>query len=389
MSAVEHAGHDAVAGIADAVAAAGQWADTVDREARFPHEAFEQLRRHSALSAYVPPSHGGAGVSLGAVADACFRLSRACGSAGMVFAMHQIQVASIAHHAAGSAFFDGYLEQIAGEQLLLASATSEEGTGGDLRQSVAGLVEGDAGLTLEKRCPTVSYAREADDILVTALRDPTAEHGDQVLVLARGAETRLEPLGGWDVLGMRGTCSPGFVLRTRCAAEQVLPAPFAEIASQTMVPVTHVLWSHVWLGIATASVDRARAFVRAQARATPGVVPPAARRLSELVRLLQRLASEVSDGLAAHRHRHGTDAPDEHVATVGSLVRSNLLKINASELAGSICSEALAVCGIAGYRNDSPYAVGRHLRDALSAPLMISNDRIHATNASLLLVHKG
>jgi acyl-CoA dehydrogenase len=31
--------------------------------------------------------------------------------------------------------------------------------------------------------------------------------------------------------------------------------------------------------------------------------------------------------------------------------------------------------------------MGRHLRDAQSAALMIGNDRIYATNASLLLVH--
>ena len=50
--------------------------------------------------------------------------------------------------------------------------------------------------------------------------------------------------------------------------------------------------------------------------------------------------------------------------------------------------EALGICGIAGYKNDTPFSVGRHLRDALSAALMIGNDRIHATNAALLLVHK-
>jgi acyl-CoA dehydrogenase len=389
MRIVQPRATDAVSGIADAAAAAGQWADAVDREARFPREALELLRRHEALSAYVPRAHGGAGVSLGALADACFLLARQCASAGMVFAMHQIQVVSLVHHASGAPYLETYLEDIVREQLLLASATSEEGTGGDLRQSIAGLTDQDGVLTLEKRCPTVSYGLEADDILVTALRAPNADRGDQVLVVARKAETTLESTGTWDVLGMRGTCSPGFVLRTQCVPEQVVPVPFADIAAQTMVPVTHILWAHVWLGIATAAVDRARAFVRAQARATPGVVPTAARRLSELARLLQRLTSEANDGLGDHGRRCGADEPDGRVETVGSLVRSNLLKINASELAATICSEALGVCGLAGYRNDSPYAIGRHLRDALSAPLMISNDRIHTTTASLLLVHKG
>jgi len=41
-----------------------------------------------------------------------------------------------------------------------------------------------------------------------------------------------------------------------------------------------------------------------------------------------------------------------------------------------------------GYKNDSPFSVGRHYRDALSASLMISNERMIAKNASMLLVLK-
>jgi acyl-CoA dehydrogenase len=41
-----------------------------------------------------------------------------------------------------------------------------------------------------------------------------------------------------------------------------------------------------------------------------------------------------------------------------------------------------------GFKNDTPYSVGRHLRDSMSAALMIANERIHQTNATLLLVAK-
>ena len=44
------------------------------------------------------------------------------------------------------------------------------------------------------------------------------------------------------------------------------------------------------------------------------------------------------------------------------------------------------VSGIVGYRNDTPNSIGRHLRDTMSARLMVANERIHATDASLLLV---
>ena len=64
--------------------------------------------------------------------------------------------------------------------------------------------------------------------------------------------------------------------------------------------------------------------------------------------------------------------PDDDVFTLGFALRINNLKISASERAPRICTAALGICGIAGYKNDTPFSVGRHLRDALSAALMIA-----------------
>jgi acyl-CoA dehydrogenase len=60
----------------------------------------------------------------------------------------------------------------------------------------------------------------------------------------------------------------------------------------------------------------------------------------------------------------------------------NLLKVNASELAVAAVMSAMQTCGLSGYRNDSEFSVGRHLRDILSSPVMISNDRILANIAA-------
>jgi acyl-CoA dehydrogenase len=70
------------------------------------------------------------------------------------------------------------------------------------------------------------------------------------------------------------------------------------------------------------------------------------------------------------------------------VLRFNSLKIAASEHAADICRGALDVCGIMGFKNDTPFSVGRHVRDTMSAPLMIANERIHQTNARLLLIAK-
>jgi acyl-CoA dehydrogenase len=39
---------------------------------------------------------------------------------------------------------------------------------------------------------------------------------------------------------------------------------------------------------------------------------------------------------------------------------------------------AMRSAGLSGYRNDSDVSIGRHLRDVLSSPIMINNDRILA-----------
>src|SRR5258705_10160873 len=112
-------------------------ADDVDRTARFPAETVAALREAKALSAFVPTALGGAGVPITELATACFELSRACGASGMVFAMHQIQVATIVRHGLDQPWFEKYLREVATDQRLIASVTSEVGTGGDMGRSIA------------------------------------------------------------------------------------------------------------------------------------------------------------------------------------------------------------------------------------------------------------
>src|SRR6185295_6326660 len=78
----------------------------------------------------------------------------------------------------------------------------------------------------------------------------------------------------------------------------------------------------------------------------------------------------------------------ERLSTLAAALRFNNLKIAASEQAPRICQGAMGVCGIVGFKNDTPFSVGRHLRDTMSACLMVANERIHATNANLLLIAK-
>jgi acyl-CoA dehydrogenase len=356
----------------------------VDARARFPQEAVTALRELQLLSAYVPPSLGGAGLGIAEVARLCELLAHSCASTAMIFAMHQIQVACIVHHAAGTPYFRDYLRRLVDGQLLIASATTEIGVGGDLRSSVCAVETEGNRYRLVKQAPVISYGEHADQILVTARRAPDAAAGDQVQVLVDRASCRLEPLSTWDTLGFRGTCSSGFALAAEGDAEQVLPIPFDEILSRTMHPFAHIVWSSLWLGIAADAVRRARAFVRGEARKNPHLPPASSLRLAELDVVLEGMRNTVYAATAEYQ-RVLEEGDAEATRSFAFATRINNLKLSSSHLVVDIVGKAMLICGISGYRNDSKFSLGRHLRDACGAALMVNNDRILAHNATMLL----
>lgn len=358
-------------------------AAAVDRDARFPAEAIAALKASRALGASVPPHLGGMGLNVAQTAQLCEVLGRYDGSVAMIYAMHAIQVACVVHHAGPSAYFERYLEEVAERQLLIASATSEVGTGGDLRSSICAMNVSAGRFELVKNAPVISYGAEADDILVTCRREAQASAADQVHVLLRRADYQLEPTSQWNTLGFRGTCSAGFVVKARGTIEQVLPAPFAVILSRTMHPVAHILWSSLWLGIAEDSVTRAQAFVLAQARRSADNARISSLRLAEADSALQTMRSNIA--VATHDYDRYLSASNEEAEGFNFAIRMNNLKLASSALVVDITSRALMICGIEGYRNDSKFSLCRHLRDAYGAALMVNNDRIANHNATMLL----
>lgn len=378
--------HAAVRKIATEVAAAH--APDVDRQARFPIEVVQALKAAKVLSAPIPAEFGGPGLGMKQLATLCATLSGACGSSGMVLAMHYIQVACVVRHHGGSALFQSYLREIVETQPLLASITSEVGTFGDTRSSICAVQrEGDR-FILNKQATTGSYCAHADAILVTCRRDSDAAKSDQALVLVRKTDGTLVQTTTWDTMGMRGTCSPGFNLESSGPIGQIMPIPFADIAAESMVPYSHILWSALWWGIAADAVAKAAAFVRGEARKNPGTVPATATRLAEVSVQLQAMKNNWQAVAQEFDEVQAQANGMETLLGMGWALKMNNLKIGSSETAPQIVHKALQIVGIMGYKNDSPYALGRHYRDTLSGSLMISNERIASKSASMLLVFK-
>jgi acyl-CoA dehydrogenase len=360
----------------------------VDAQARFPRESVDAMREARLLSAAVPMELGGAGMNLRELGDLCAAIAQGCGSSGMVLAMHHIQVACIARHGLDSEFFRDYLRSLSREQWLLASITSEVGTSGDTRSSITAVERNAGRFVLNKDATTGSYCAHADAILVTCRRDADAPRSDQVLVLVRREDAKLQQTTTWDTMGMRGTCSPGFKLESSGPVEQILPGAFADSAAQSMVPYSHTLWAALWSGIAADAAGRAGAYVRAEARRKPGEVPATAIALAHVSRDLQALRSQWQ-AVAADFDALGTSAAAmEALQSFPWALKFNNLKVAASEAAPRIVHQSLQITGILGYKNDSPFSLSRQYRDTLSASLMVSNERIASKSAPMLLVLK-
>jgi acyl-CoA dehydrogenase len=374
---------DFVLGAEAAAKVAEQYADAVDRDARFPTEAFEAIREQKLLGMLIPTELGGYGARAADVADVCAILGGACSSTGMIFAMHQVKAACLVRHARGNAWQLDFQRRIAADQSLLASSTTEGANGGDIRSSEAAIQLDGARVALVRDTSVISYGANADAIVTTARRADGAASSDQVLVAFQRSDYSLEATRGWDTMGMRGTCSMGYILRAGGVADQVLPEPYERIHNQTMAPYAHLFWSSAWQGIASGAFRRARSFVRQASRNSGGRMPPGAPHLTRARVTLETLRGAVQAGLATFERNA---AEPGGLTAMNAQLALNFLKVEASELAAATVMSAMRACGLAGYRNDGDFAMGRYLRDILSAPIMINNDRILANAEAAVLM---
>ncbi len=159
--------------------------------------------------------------------------------------------------------------------------------------------------------------------------------------------------------------------------------PYDRIHNQTMTPTAHLLWSSVWAGIASAAVQKGRT-LRAQGHARCGRADPAgAARLGEAKSKLRQLRSILSVSLdrpeRGHEDQRAWGTLDYQTSSGDD--QGRCVRTRRRDRAG-----LLRTCGLAGYRNDGDVSIGRHLRDILSSPIMINNDRITSSMASAMMM---
>ncbi|MEV4443081.1 acyl-CoA dehydrogenase family protein [Streptomyces sp. NPDC049577] len=355
-----------------------------DREAAFPVEALDEMRRTGLLGLLVPTEYGGLGGTVADMVATSIELGRVDMSVAVIFAMHCQQVEAVVRHGS-EPLRRRLLPEIADGRRYLASVTTEAGKGGHLLTSESALSDADGELLLDRFAPIVTGGEHADGFLVTMLA-PGATSPNQVSLVYADREqlTTLERSGDWQPLGMRASHSVALKLRGQVPCAQVVgrQGDFRAIVTSVFGPMAHLGWSACWLGTAAGALSRVLRMLRSPAnrgRTDLG----SELLLTRLSRTRQRL--ETVHALLARTERTVAESADLSLPRVQ--LQLNALKITAAEECYRAVDELVDAVGMRhGYLKDSPTRLEHALRDLRSAALNYSNDRLHLADGKLALL---
>ena len=164
------------------------------------------------------------------------------------------------------------------------------------------------------------------------------------------------------------------MLRAEGVADQVLPEPYERIHSQTMGPMRICSGARPG-GHRGRRVQRARAFVRKRRAQSGGSCRPALPHLTARASTLETLRGAIQAALPTFERTPRARRPHRDGRADS---RSTSSRSKPPNSRSKTVMSAMRACGLSGYRNDSEFAMGRYLRDILSSPIMINNDRILA-----------
>jgi len=361
----------------------------VDRDGVFPSESVQALRSAGLLSA--PCAPGSSMPSAELMTLAIREISGTCGSTGLVLTMHLSILCSLLEVVDASSPVEALLrgDRERGAPLI-AGITSEVGAT-SIRESVAACETTATGtIRVRKRTHTASYVEHADLVVITARRTPSALPTEQVLVVATREDIEVRAEGEWDALGMRGTETIPAEVVCEVPPEQVIDRSFSELLSRSVGPYIQLAWAACWEGIAQDAAAVATEFVRAHASTfSPDLAALRSVRLGDLHRKLGTVAALTSEfERELDRTRTRRLAAPWPFGFADLTRRSTELRLTVSQLAVEVALEALEVIGVAGYLSEdrTPYAVGRQIRDLLSARVMVHPDGLRLSAGELAFV---
>ncbi|MFE3502654.1 acyl-CoA dehydrogenase family protein [Kitasatospora sp. NPDC059146] len=358
-----------------------------DRRAAFPAASLETLREHRLLSLTVPQEYGGSGASTRLWTEVAQELAGACLSTAQIWAMHVSHVDAVVRYGSAELKAD-LLTRIGTEELFIASVTSEQGRGASLFTAHSPLVPDGDRVGIDRIAPVVTGGAHADGYLISMRAGAEASEHEVSLVYADRADLELATTGEWNALGMRATESVGMVIKGSAPARNVIGGSgrFADVARESMIPVSHLAWAACWLGAARGALSELVRFLWKSGRAE-GASDLFHERLARI-----RVDLELASAYLT-RVREEVDlarAEGRSLAHPRTQLQLNALKVATSDLAFRAVDNMVQLGGLRlGYLQDAPIPLERHFRDLRSASLTHANDGLRVGIGALSLLDRS
>ena len=336
------------------------YTEEVDRDGRFPNEAYNELRKQGYMGLIVPKEYGGMGGGAKEHAEVVHALSNYCATTGLCYMMHNVATKCIIKFGSEELKKE-FLPKIAKGEVAIALAYSESGSGTHFGS------------------PDMTETKSGDKIILNGRKSfvTSALFADYYLTLTNSCENKgtlnnwlvhnnskgiTHEENKWDGLGMRGNASMPVVydnveLDTSYRVGKEGDGE-AQAGDTALYFVTGL--GAVYSGLAKAAYNcildytKNRKYTSGQSLADIEMVQV------NLAEIYTKMQSAIALTFAA------ADSTDNNDSD--ALLKIFACRINSIEIAVEVCQKAMKLGGGNAYAKRLP--LERYMRDALAAPVM-------------------
>ncbi len=327
----------------------------IDASGEFPSDSIKKMAKLGLLSMVVPEKYGGAEFDFVSLAVAIEEISRACGSTGVITAVHNSLACWPIVNWGTDALKEKYLPRMATGELLGAFGLTEPNCGSDpAGMETKAVPDGDHYL-LNGTKRFITNGGAADVFVVFALTDPAAKHRGITCFVVEKDFPGFSVGKHEDLLGLRATSNCELIFEDcKVPKENVLGeiGKGFKVAMGTL-DVSRIDIGAQAVGIAQAALDKSLAY--SQERKQFG------RPICEFQMIQEKLAEMATSILAARLLTYNAafqkDAGKKRFSREAAMA-----KLFAASTAVEVTREAVQIFGGYGYTKD--YPVERYFRDA-------------------------
>ncbi len=360
----------------------------VDREARFPVEGMQAIKKAGLLGIMVPTEMGGPGGDIVTSMLVTEALAKGCASAAMCYAMHQSTVPLMCTLADPSQH-ELFIKPLVNGERFGGFAMSEPGSGNRIWHMDSFAVQNGKGFLIDSFKSFATSAGHADYYLLPTRASQDVGPTDLSIFYIEGQDPNIHPKGTWDGMGLRGNSSrPMHFNNCHVPSNHRLGEPTAGFSFMMAysLPIYLVGLAACYLGIAQAAfdaaVDHVKKRIHSDTNKSLATVETVQRYVAEMKMRIDQARATVLR--VAQMSDNATVLFNEFTSAglLDEIIRENPddpyfvelaeLKPAACEMAVQVSHIAMQVCGGTGYKRGNP--VERAYRDARAGSLMGPSD---------------